>query len=58
MSTPTTTIRVRTDTRDRLYALQGRTDSYDDVIRWLLDAYTDDDRVRPQTTESETIHGN
>lgn len=33
----TTTVRITTETRDRLLALGEMGDTYDDVIKWLLD---------------------
>lgn len=35
----TTTVRVAPDTRDDLYELKAREDTYDDVIRRLLDEH-------------------
>jgi predicted CopG family antitoxin len=39
------TITVRAETADRVHALKRRTDSYDDVVRELLDAVDGEDRV-------------
>ena len=37
-ATNTTTVRITIETRDRLIALGGKGDSYEDVIKRLLDA--------------------
>jgi len=37
-----TTISVSTDVRDELFALKGPTDTWDDVLRRLLDADGDE----------------